>query len=73
MFDLGLGSVLKHLERHAGLFLANIVAGCVAGIAILFFILKKDHEAFIESAEKQLAQMKDYNDKLEACNKKTYG
>ena len=127
--------VLKYLERHLGLFLTNVVTGCVAGIAILFLILllvqvceameglilsavpyrialgiliataivvaaafiphmmkvhyfrhaiknadeylqrrynesheemKKDHDEFVENAEKLLAQMKDYNDKLEA-------
>ena len=38
MFDLGLGSVFKHLERHLGLFLANIVAACLTGIAVIFLI-----------------------------------
>ena len=142
MLDLGMGGMLKHLERHLGLFLTNVVTGCVAGIAILFLILmlvqvceaveglilsavpyrialgiliavavvvaaafiphmmkvhyfryaiksadahlqqmyndshekmKKDHDAFLEKSKKQLAQMKDYNDKLEAYKKETFG
>ena len=34
---------------------------------------KKEHEEFVEKGSKQLAQMKDYNDKLEAHRKDTYG
>ena len=39
MIDLGLGGALKFLERHLGLLIANIVAGCIAAIAMLFVLL----------------------------------